>query len=406
MLQERLGLPSLHGSGLFLLVLLIDTLGSGLYAPVSLLYFHVAVGLPLPAVGLTLSLVAALALPAAPLTGALVDRFGARQVVIAAQILQGAGFLGYLGVGGIPALAVAAALATVGQRMFFAAYFTLVADLAAAAERDRWYGLAGAARSLGLAVGSLLSGALVATGGVASYRLVVLLNGLSYLLAGVLLLRVRSGDHAAAEPGGYRAVLADRPFLALTVVNSGFAVCSMLLGLGLPVYAREALAAPDGLPGVIFAANTALLATIPTLVVRLLEPYRRTRILLAAGALWSGWCVLLAVAGVVPRWLLVPYLLAATVPYTAAELIHAPTSNALAAAASPPSLRGRYLAAFQLSWQAAGIVAPGLFTLLFAVRPTAPWIAAAVLGMAAACGVVGLEMRLPTGAVRRATSPS
>jgi len=71
-------------------VLLVDTLGTGLFAPFSLLYFHVVAGLPLPAVGLALSIAAA-TLPVAPLTGSLVNRFGAWKVVIRAQLLQGAG---------------------------------------------------------------------------------------------------------------------------------------------------------------------------------------------------------------------------------------------------------------------------------------------------------------------------
>src|SRR3712207_3945861 len=70
-LAEGLGLPKLSGRGTFLAVLLVDSLGTGLFAPFSLLYFHDGVGLPLATVGLTLSAAAAFALPVAPLAGAL-----------------------------------------------------------------------------------------------------------------------------------------------------------------------------------------------------------------------------------------------------------------------------------------------------------------------------------------------
>jgi MFS family permease len=134
-LAEGLGLPKLSGRGTFLAVLLVDSLGTGLFAPFSLLYFHDGVGLPLATVGLALSAAAAFALPVAPLAGALVDRLGARRVVAAAQLLQGAGFLGCLVVDGAAALFVAALVVRVGQRAFWSSILTLFAEIATPNER-------------------------------------------------------------------------------------------------------------------------------------------------------------------------------------------------------------------------------------------------------------------------------
>ena len=119
---ERLGLPKVRGRGTFLAVLLIDSLGTGLFAPFSLLYFHDALGLPLATVGLALSAASAFALPVAPPAGALVDRLGARRVVAAAQLLQGAGFVGYLVVNSAAALFLAALVVAVGQRAFWSSF--------------------------------------------------------------------------------------------------------------------------------------------------------------------------------------------------------------------------------------------------------------------------------------------
>ena len=115
---QRLGLPGLSGSVPLLVVLLVDALGTGLFAPFSLLYFHEVAGLPLPAIGLALSVATAAALPVAPITGFMVDRFGARRVVICAQLLQGVGVIAYLFVASVPALVPAALLVGVGQRVF------------------------------------------------------------------------------------------------------------------------------------------------------------------------------------------------------------------------------------------------------------------------------------------------
>lgn len=411
MLTQRLGLPRLGGSLPLLVVLLVDALGTGLFAPFSLLYFHVAVGLPLPAVGLALSVATAAALPAAPVTGSLVDRFGARRVVICAQLLQGAGFAGYLFVESVPAMVPSALLVAVGQRVFWSALFTLLAEVSALEERDRWYGLAAAAQSAGFGAGGLLSGLAVAVGGTAGYYAVVAANAASFLLAGLLLLfRVPEPPRAAASRGGgdgYRAVLRDRPFLGLTAANAAFALCNVMLAIGIPVFAVETLGTPAWLPGILLAFNTVLLAGTQTVVVRAVERRRRTRVLALAGLLWCGWCMATALALSVPASLLLPYLLLATAVFTLAELLHAPTSNALAAATSPEALRGRYLASFQFSWATASFVAPGLFTLLLSAGPALPWAVVGALALLAGLAVLRLEPLLPPTAIRaskRATS--
>ena len=71
-----------------------------------------------------------------------------------------------------------------------------------------------------------------------------------------------------------------------------------------------------------------------------------------------------------------------------------------AAAASPEPSRGRYLAAFQLSWALASVLAPGLFALLFAAGPTLAWTVFAALALGAGAATVLVEGRLPAGALR------
>ena len=404
MVTKHLGLPHLKGAESFLIAVLIDALGSGLFMPFSLLYFHAALGLPLISVGFALSIATIFTLPIAPLAGLLVDRFGARRVVIAAQILQGCGFLGYLMVNSMLTMVGCVLLASIGQRLFWSAYFTLVADIAMEGEQDRWYGLAGATQNVGIGVGGLTSGFLIAASGTTGYYVIVITNALSFFLAAALLLFSRRVPHhshtSSIQAGSYRMVLRDRPFLALTLTNVIFAVGSMLLAVGIPLYLITSLKVPVWVVGAIFALNTTLLALLQTFLVAKLEAYRRTQAIMFAGILWGGWCLLCAFALAIPPVVLLPYLFSITCVYTLAELIHAPTSNALAAAASPDALRGRYLALFQFAWSIASILTPGLFTLLFTIHPSLPWLAAAPMLLLASFVIYLLERHLPAYAVR------
>jgi MFS family permease len=405
MLAQRLGLPNLRGARSFVVATFIDFLGTGLFLPFSLLYFTRAVGLPLPAVGLALSIAMTMTLPLVPVTGMLVDRFGTKRVVLLAQFLQGAGFLGYLVVRNIPMLLGMVLLTAIGQRLFWSTYFTLLAEIAAPHERDRWYGLGAATRNAGLGLGSLLAGVVVGANAIIGYHLVVIADALSFFLAsGLLLFGVRVSilqRSASPQRSGYKLILRDRAFLVLVAANVIFALCSQMLGIGVPVYVAGALRAPLWVIGAIMALSTALIAILQTVVVRLLEPYWRTRVLILTGWLWGAWCGLLALAQLLPRAFLIPFLLIVTCVYALAELIHDPTSNALATEVGQESLRGRYLALFQLSWSLAWIIAPGLFALLFTLHPVLPWLGMVALILLASLTIYWIEPRLPRRAVRR-----
>ena len=64
--------------------------------PLSMLYFLAVTPLSLVQVGLAISIASAVALPAGPMIGAVVDRIGAKQVLLAGNLLQAVGFFAYL----------------------------------------------------------------------------------------------------------------------------------------------------------------------------------------------------------------------------------------------------------------------------------------------------------------------
>jgi MFS family permease len=166
------------------------------------------------------------------------------------------------------------------------------------------------------------------------------------------------------------------------------------------VYAVQVLGAPAWLAGVLYAVYTALLAVAQTSLVRRLQRHRRTRALMLSALLWAGSFLLLAVAPLLSRVVIVAYLSAVTVLYTVAVMLHAGVIDALVIEAAPDTLRGRYVAAFNLSWAAANALASGLFTFLLAWYAGLPWITLAVLLVLALVGVRRAEPGLVSQAVR------
>jgi MFS family permease len=114
--------------------------------------------------------------------------------------------------------------------------------------------------------------------------------------------------------------------------------------------------------------------------------------------LWCGAC--LAAILVPPGWRPAE-LLAATLVLAAGGLLFGPRALALAEAAAPRAVRGRYLAAFQYAFTVAGVIAPAAVA-LYSVAVWLPWL---LVGSCAALAILALRWltgRLPVDAVRPA----
>src|SRR6476619_3170030 len=199
-MRLHLALPDTHGHRRLVSALVIDALGTGMFLPFSILYFVETTHLSLAHVGLAWSLASGLRLPLAAPLGALTDRWGARRVLVAANVVQGLGFLAYLAVDPFWSLVAAAFVVQLGNSAFWASYAPLITQVSGPGQRERWFGFVGA-------------------GGGRGYQLVVLVNALSFAVAAVLLMLDRTGPAPAGVTSGgrtrgaWRVVLSDRAFL-------------------------------------------------------------------------------------------------------------------------------------------------------------------------------------------------
>ena len=390
------------------LVLMIDSVVNGLFVPLSMLYLSASSGASLVKVGFLLSLAGLVSLPLPLWIGRLVDRLGPKPIVLVAQLLQAAGFLGYLMVRDTGAILLAATVASLGQRAFWSSAFTLVSNLSdrdpGGHSRERWFGVIGSLRAVGYGLGAVVAGVALSVKSDLVYRGAIGACACLLLVAAVLLERgvPRSVTVAPKEkPGneetgsrGYRVLWADRPYLALVGLNTVFALCNVMLSIAFPPFVDRRLPAVTWVVGPLLAMNTVVQAVLQTTVVRLIRPLPRHVSLCLAGVLWASWAGLTAGPLWMPRALWVPCLTVAVLCYSAAQLVHSPVSNALSADAAPDDIRGRYIAVFQYSFAIATVVAPVLFDLSSA----APWAVLAALALLTVPGMLALAPSLPRSA--------
>ncbi|WP_370945866.1 MFS transporter [Amycolatopsis sp. cg5] len=389
----------------YMLGITVDAMGSGMYVPLSLLYFHHLTGMPLEQVGVIMSAGALLALVSNPIAGVLVDRYGARTVVVGGYFVRAAGFFCYPFVDSPVPMFLAVALVALGDGSFPPAIQSFVAEIAQGDSRDKLLAAQRSLRNAGLGAGGLIAGAALALGSDAAYQAIVVVSGIAFLAAAGFIGTIPSTHVAAPKAervrGGYREVFRNRTFLALTVANVPTAFGYMVLAVSLPVYITQQLGASSSLVGVLYAVNTVGIALLQIPVTRMLTRYRRTRMAALGAAVFSVSFLAFGLLGVFSTGaVLMTGIFAATALFTAGELLHGATASALVASAAPEATRGRHLSVYQLSWAIPIALAPALLTALLTWSAVGMWVLLATGVAGSALAMLKLEPLLPEAAVR------
>ncbi|MCI1260972.1 MAG: MFS transporter [Tetrasphaera jenkinsii] len=401
---QRLGFPDARRHPALVTGIGIDALGSGVFIPVSVLYFLVTTDVGKTRVGLAMSLAAVMAVPFVLVAGGLVDRFGAKRIILAGNLIQAVAFVGYVFADTFWAIVAVETLAALGQSAFWSAYSNLVAASTEPGEREVWFGFLGALRNVGFAIGGLAAGAVVMIGTDRAFHALVLANAVSYLFAFAALTRVPAGgpvprDAGVARPG-WGMVLRDHPYLVLVTTNAAYALSTVSLNIAMPVYAIDVLRLPGWVSGALFTVNTIMVGLGQGLVVRRMSGHRRFRIIVLAFGMYAAGFLVLAASGTLPRAAAVAGVLVAVGIYTFGEMLGGPPLSASSVEAAPEELRGRYLAAYQLSWVVAGIVAPALYLTLLDHDRFSVWGALILIATVGASLVQSLGHRLPAVSAR------
>lgn len=401
-----LGFPRVGEHRRFVTAIVADTVGSGLFMPITLLYFVALTDLSLVEIGAALSISALCAIPTSFVVGSWVDRFGARRVMLAGNLAQAVGMVAYLWADSFAEVAAWSVLLTVGRQAFWGSYGPVVTAITRPGERETWFGFLQALRNLGYALGGLVAGAALQVDSPVAFRAIVVANAVMFVVAFVLLLGVP--DHHRAEVAkeedahhlprgarGWGVVLRDGPYLRLVAAQLAFSFGVMVLNHALPVYVAETLDLPGWTVGAIFTLNAVMVGLGQGLVVRWMAGRRRARMMALAQLVFVASYAVFVVVGLLPAGVAVVAVLLGAVVYTFGELLGGPVLNATAAEAAPAHLRGRYLSLGQLSWGVTGAAAPVAFTWLLTHGTFSVWAVLAGVALLGAAGTVRLPAVLP-----------
>jgi MFS family permease len=366
--------------------------GYGLILPFEIIYLHQFRGFSTATAGLVLGAILGAGTVATPPSGALLDRFRAKPILIAGNLASALGYAGFAFVARPWQAFACAVVGGAGVGVTRTANQTLLITLITPEQRVASFALGRAAQNLGLGLGAAIAGFVISSAqDLRSFQALYLFDAITYaaLVLVVLMVvpnrRAAAADHGTGE-GGFREVARDRRFLIVIAVNLVLIIVGYALFANiLPPFVKAHTHAGPGAIGMLFVFNALFVAIAQVPATRLFKRMHRARIFATASGLFA-----IALLGVLPATLIHSELGAAALLCAVAtviaigECVHSLVLGPLVADLAPPHLLGRYISVFSLMVTGGFAIGPAIGGAVLAYSPDAVW-----WGGALVAGVIG-----------------
>ncbi|WP_051467778.1 MFS transporter [Actinomadura oligospora] len=373
------GLPPAGPGRVLALGQLANSIGDGAFYATSALFFTRVVGVSPSRVGIALTVGWACGMLAGVPLGHLADRRGPRRVTVALALATAAALGGLLVVRSFPLFVLVVCVYACCQGGLNSARQALLAGLVEPARRTVVRAHLQSTLNAGLAVGAGLGGLALTFDDAASYRAVLAMDAVSFVVAAVILRRlpeVVPGD-TGRPPGGPRAaVLRDRPYAMLMLLSAVMYLNMPILSLGLPLWIVRRTEAPGSTAAVILVVNMLTVVLFQVRVSRRVDgPRGAVRASRRAGALMLAACAVFASsAAPVGAVAAVAILVAAALIQVFAEMLHGASAAELGFGLAPDGRQGQYQGFFGMAPQLARMAGPLVLTWLLVGQGPSGWL--------------------------------
>ena len=394
---------------LLLSVVVFEFIGTGLVLPFWVVYLHEVRSFSLSTTGLVLGIQPLAGLLAVGPGGAIIDRMGARRVLVAALLFAIFGEVVMAFAATVPVAALGMALSGLAFGVSWPASQTMIANVVPSAIRQRYFGVNFSLLNLGIGLGGLIGGAWLAVDQTWTFQAIYLADAVTFLPSLFLLLvplRHIAGrpehDHDDVATPSYAEVLRlpGIPTLTLLTFLASF-VAYAQLNTGMPAYARVVSEVSTQGLGIAFACNTLVIVVLQLVVLQRIEGRRRTRVMVVMALIWAFAWLLMGASGLVPGTLGATVLIAACASvFALGETLLQPTMPAMTNDLTTDRLRGRTNALTSGAFQLPMVLAPPVSGWLIGHHLEGSYVALLVLGcvLVAVVAVVGLEPRVTPAA--------
>jgi MFS family permease len=369
--------PPTGPAGVLAAAQLTNAIGDGAYIVCSVLYFTRIVGLSATQLGLGLTVSWAAGFLAGVPLGHLADRWGPRRTAVALALGTSASVGAFLVVRSFPLFLLAACGYACCQSGLVSARQALLAALVGPTERTTVRAFLAAATNAGLAIGAAIGGLALRFDTAGGYLAILAMDVVGFAVAGCLLLRVPAVDAVPAQSRGRMlAVLSDRPYAVLSLLNMVMQLRIPVISLALPLWIVERTQAPTWVVSAVLVLNTVAVMLWQVRVSRQVRDLRGAATLVRrSGVLMLLSCVVFAVSGLhVPGWLAAVVLLVAASLQVTGEMMQSAGAWEISFGLAPAHQQGQYQGLFGTGTAVARMLGPVLLTVLIIGWGTAGWL--------------------------------
>src|SRR5882672_8176417 len=273
----------------------LNFFGYGLVLPFEIIYLHQIRGFSTSTAGLVLAATMASSALVTPPTGALLDRYSARGLVVAGSLASALGYAGFAFVarpwqGFACSIVGGAGLGAAGT-----ANRTLVVRLIRPEQRAAAFALNRVAGNFGIGAGATVAGFIVAAAQqLSSFQILYVFDAVTsdafalIVLAAVPSPRAEIATPADANGTGFRAVARDRLFLTVIAANIVLVVVGHTFFSNiLPPFAEAHTPVGPAEIGIIILVNTSFIVIAQIPAVRVAARMRRTHAFALASAIFA-----------------------------------------------------------------------------------------------------------------------
>ncbi len=392
----------------------LNYFGYGLVLPFEIIYLHQIRGFSTSTAGLVLAATMGTSAIVTPPTGALLDRYSAKAIVVAGSVASVFGYAGFAFVDR-PWQAFACSIAGgAGLGAAGTANRTLLVRLVTPEQRAAAFALNRVAGNFGIGAGAAIAGFIVAASQrLNSFQILYFFDAFTYAGFALIVLAAVPSLQAATVPAtdanrtGFRAVARDRIFLTVIAANIVLVVVGHTLFSNiLPPFAKAHTPVGPGEIGIIVLVNTLLIVIAQIPAVRVVARMRRTHAFALASALFA-----VSLLAVLPATLThsavvaTSLLIGVAVVFALGEIAHILVLGPLVADMAPAHLLGRYLSLYTLTFTLSLALGPAIGGLLLQSAPDAIWWGGALAALLAGAVLFRLGDRIPDPLMQTRSPP-
>lgn len=349
---------------------LLSQIGTGFILFYAAIFFVNQVGLSATAVGLGLGSQSISGVVGRVVGGSLADSpsWGRRTTLLVSAAVSVLADLVFALSTDFSAFLVGNLLMGLGIGLYWPATEAAVADLSTPDQRNEAYALTRLADTIGLGLGVVIGGWLIATTGM--YRALFVLDGLSFaVFFGIIYTSITETlEPQQTEPAvlqGWATALSDRSLMVYVPVNILFTTYLALINSALPLYFTNFVSTQTTEDfgatrlSVLFTWYVGLSAFCQLPVARYLRRFSHPQALSASALIWGIGFGLIWITGTTATAHLIwaglglSVMALATVAYT-------PSASSLVVTLAPDTLRGVYLSINSLCWAGGYFIGPAI----------------------------------------------